>query len=497
MDPRLARVWILAALLLLHTAPGLRGQAPARVAASDSVAARRLTELVGAINSGSGAKMRSQFETAFILSPGQLQRGGLIDRMVAFYSSIYDRSRGFKVHDLQLVTPTEAAALLKSNLTGSWEAIAVRIEPEPPHRIVDVGAPSRELPLPASGVSVRTDAERVVALDEFMNRLTGADVFSGVVLLAKGDSVLFLKAYGEADKGLGRLNGTDTRFGLVSITKMFTAVAIAQLAEQGKLSFEDPLSKYLPSFRNREAVEKVQLKHLLSHTSGIPDYLRICQRVQPCPEHPRTLDDYLTRVELAQTDTLLFEPGTRWSYSNAGYVLLGKIIEIVSGQPYPDYVHEHVFHPAGMRDTDFFRPGLVPERLAKAYEKEFTDEGIRFREGGSAIAVTDVSSSEGGAYGTAEDLLRFALALRAEKLVSPQHLRLLTSPKPELGSPSYGYGVSLEPVEGITGHGGTGAGASNSLDMFLHSGHTAVVLSNYSYARTLPREYIWGLISDP
>jgi CubicO group peptidase (beta-lactamase class C family) len=488
---------MLAAVLLLHTAPELHGQqAPARVAASDSIAARRLTELVGAINSGSSATMRSLFRTAFILSPDQLQRGTL-DRMVAFYSALYDRSRGFEVHDLQLVAPTEAAALLQSNLTGSWESIGVRIEPEPPHRIADVGAPSRELPLPPSGVSARTDAERVPALDEFMNRVAGAKVFSGVVLLAKDDSVLFLKAYGEANKKLRLTNRTDTRFGLASITKMFTAVAIAQLVEQGKLSFEDPLSKYLPSFRNREAVEKVQLKHLLSHTSGIPDYLRICQRVQPCPAHPRTLDDYLTRVELAQADTLMFEPGTRWAYSNASYVLLGKIVEIVSGQPYPDYVREHVFRPAGMRDTDFFQAGPVPERLAKGYEKEFTDEGVRFREGGSAITVTDVGSSEGGAYGTAEDLLRFALALRAGKLVGPQYVRLLASPKPELKSPSYGYGVSLEPAEGIAGHGGTGAGASTSLDMFLHSGHTAVVLSNYSYARTLPREHVWRLIPDP
>ena len=491
----LAHIWMLTAMLLLHTAPELHGQqAPARVAASDSIAARRLTGLIEAINSGSSAKMRSHFETAFILSPDQLRRGTL-DRMVAFYSSIYDRSRGLEVHDLQLVTPTEAAALLQSSLTGSWEAMAVRVEPKPPHRIVDVGAPSRELPLPLSGVSTRTDSERAQALDDFMERVAGANVFSGVVLLAKDDSVIFSKGYGDADRERRLPNQTDTRFALVSISKMFAAVAVAQLVEQGKLSFDDPLSKYLPNFRNREAVEKVRVKHLLSHTSGIPDYLRICRRVQPCPEHPRRLDDYLTQVELAQADTLMFEPGTRWAYNNAGYVLLGKIVEIVSGRPYPDYVREHVFRPSGMRDTDFFQPDSIPGRLAYRYEKEFTDEGVRFREAGSAL--TEVGGPEGGAYGTAEDLLRFALALRSGKLLGPEYVRLLTSPKPELGSPSYGYGISLEPAEGIIGHGGIWAGASNGLDMFLHSGHTAVVLSNYSYARTLPREHIWGLIPDP
>jgi CubicO group peptidase (beta-lactamase class C family) len=191
----------------------------------------------------------------------------------------------------------------------------------------------------------------------------------------------------------------------------------------------------------------------------------------------RTVDDML---KLAQDEKLAFEPGARWAYSNTGMLVLGKVIEKASGQNYYDYIRENISKPAGMINSDCYELDRVNPNLAVGYQKEFTDSGVRFRNNVFDHVIR--GGPAGGGYSTVEDLLRFDLALRSHKLVGAEYTKLLLSAKPELNSPSYGYGFGIDNERRIAGHSGGFPGISSNLDMFLESGYTAVVMSNYGGA---------------
>lgn len=457
------------ALLALLTATGLAAQQPSQVDTTGP-AARRATELVRLIDTGDRAAARKYAQHSY--APQFLTMAPM-DVHLGHISRLHDQTRGVELHGFQQATATEATALLKSKLTGGWQALFVQVEPEPPHRIAGLGLRRPQPPADAQLDREMTDAERVRELETFVDRLAGADAFSGAVLLARHGKPLFQKAYGQASKEFGVPNRVDTKFNLGSMNKMFTAVAIAQLAEQGKLSFEDPLSKFLPDFPDAETASKIRIKHLLTHTSGLGSYFNQQFR-ESSRARWRTVDDMM---QLARGDSAAFEPGTRSAYSNTGFLVLGKVIEKVTGQSYYDYVRENIFRPAGMTSTDSYELDRVTPNLALGYEKEFTDQGVSFRNNLFQHVIR--GGPAGGGYSTVEDLLRFDQALRANKLVGPEYVQLLLSAKPELHSARYGYGFGVDPERGIAGHSGGFPGISSNLDMFLGSGYTAVVLSNY------------------
>jgi CubicO group peptidase (beta-lactamase class C family) len=310
-------------------------------------------------------------------------------------------------------------------------------------------------------------------MNEYLKRLVDADVFSGTVLLAKDGKPVFEAAYGIANKDFNAPIKLDTKFNLGSMNKMFTAVAVAQLVEKGKLSFDDPLSKFIPDFPDAESAKKIKIKHLLSHTAGLGGYFT--KRYQDTSRaNLRTVDDMMALAK--QDEKLLFEPGTKWQYSNTGMLVLGKVIEIVSGQSYFDYVRENIYKRAGMINTDSYELDKVNPNLAIGYDKEFTKNGIVFSN--NIFAHVMRGGPQGGGFSTVEDLLKFDQALRSGKLISREMFNTLTAPKPELNSPNYGYG--FEVGDGEAGHGGGFTGINSNLTMFLKSGWTAIVMSNYS-----------------
>ena len=203
--------------------------------------------------------------------------------------------------------------------------------------------------------------------------------FSGVVLVGRGDEILTVQAYGLADGAADRANTIDTRFNLGSINKTFTALAIAQLIQRGRLSLDDVLAKHLPEYPNREAAAKITIRNLITHRSGIATFMRLDFG------DATSLADLVKHVGAAPQS---FEPGARQEYSNGGYVVLGRVVEVVSGQSYDDYVANHIYKPAGMTRTSFVEPGAS-------------------RRGNPA----------GGGYSTAADLFNFARALRTGKLL--------------------------------------------------------------------------------
>jgi CubicO group peptidase (beta-lactamase class C family) len=460
---------VCATLLLLCFSAAVQAQPP-QPAAPQTPAARRVTELVNVINSADAAAVKTFIEQTYGGELGQMPMSAHLN----FIAWLRDQTRGVTLHGVPEGSATEATALLNSKLTGDWMGLKVTVEADAPHRITDIDLRPSKSPSGERTARKLTDAERARELKAYVQKLAEADVFSGAVLLAKDGKVLFEKAYGEANKDFHAANRTDTKFNLGSMNKMFTAVAIAQLAERGKLSLEDPLAKFLPEFPTKEAAQKIQLKHLLTHTSGLGSYFNK-KFMESSRARFRTVDDMM---KLAEGETLAFEPGTKWAYSNTGMLVLGAVIERVTGQSYFDYVRENIYKPAGMTNTDAYELDLVNPNLAVGYQKEFNDDGtIRFRNNIFQHVIR--GGPAGGGYSTVGDLLKFDRALRTNKLVGAEYVRQLLSAKPELNSPEYGYGFSVDTKKRIVGHSGGFSGISSNLDMFLDSGYTAIVMSNY------------------
>jgi CubicO group peptidase (beta-lactamase class C family) len=343
-----------------------------------------------------------------------------------------------------------------------------------------------------------TDAQLVTALRAQLDQLSAADAFSGSVLVAKNGKVLFENAYGFADHAFSVPNKVDTKFNLGSMGKMFTAVAILQLAEQGKLSLSDTLIKLVPDYPDKDIAGKITVYQLLTHTSGLADMFN--EKFFNTPKDRfATIEAHLP---LFTGKPLLFEPGTKWSYSNAGFIVLGLVIQRVSGQSYYDYVREHVFKPTGMMNTDNFRPHDDVANLAVGYTASAgASRGAFNLPGGSSSSprITNIDflqpgASAGGGYSTVEDLFRFAQALQGHKLLSREFTDLqMTGKVPTTrGTAKYAFGMIEDVVNGvrIVGHGGGGPGINSNLDMYPDTGYVVAVMSNYDGAADLLKDRI-------
>ncbi|MBS4016200.1 MAG: beta-lactamase family protein [Candidatus Latescibacteria bacterium] len=262
-----------------------------------------------------------------------------------------------------------------------------------------------------SGIAYAVDSEKVVEnTTAFLETLNVQNKFTGAMLIAKDGVPIFTKAYGLANRSFNVPNQIDTKFNLASINKMFTSVAILQLVEAGKISLNDKIIKYIPDYTNQKAANEVTIHQLLTHTSGLGE-----PRME---EFNRISKDLLRKVEdylpLFSNESLSFKPGSKYSYSTSGYMVLGLIIEKVSGQSYFDYVKEHIYQPAGMVNTDAYENDYVVPNLAIGYTALSARPGevknnlfMHLVKGGPA----------GGAYSTVEDLLRFSNALLSNKLL--------------------------------------------------------------------------------
>jgi len=303
------------------------------------------------------------------------------------------------------------------------------------------------------------------ALSAYAEELAGEDQFSGAVLVARHGKVLLQKAWGLANREAGTPNTPDTKFRIGSMNKMFTAVATLQLVEAGKLALDDPIGKHLPGYPNREAAAKVTVRHLLTHTGGTGDIFGL-----EFERNRLALREHSDYVKLFGSRGLTHEPGARQEYSNYGFVLLGAIIEKVSGVSYYEYVRSKVFRPAGMTSTD-----SLPET------EDVPGRAVGYMRSGSAwVPNTETlpwrGTSAGGGYSTVGDLLRFAQALESGKLISQAMLAEATRPQRE----HYGYGFMVQgegPSRGY-GHDGGAPGMNGALRVFPQRGYVVVSLSN-------------------
>jgi D-alanyl-D-alanine carboxypeptidase len=324
--------------------------------------------------------------------------------------------------------------------------------------------------------------EFVQELDAYLETNTKKDIFSGVVLVAREGKPVFKKAYGMADRERNLPNQLNTKFCIGSMGKMFTAVSIVQLVEQGKLSYDDLIGKYLGAdWILHEVGEKAKISHLLSHTSGIAEFLDDEFYKLEAGTY-RRLED---RKPIVKEKSLTFEPGTRWAYCNIGFILLAAIIEKVTSRNYSDYIKEHIFDPAGMDNTfDSYRKKTL-SNLALGYDI-VQEEGKAIWRKTGFFGKNDGTPS-GGGYSTVYDLLNFSKALRTDLLISSESKELLMSIKARSSSIDleYGYGFiiwSSQKLGRVVGHGGAAPGVSSNFRMFVDTGYTMIILSNYSEA---------------
>jgi D-alanyl-D-alanine carboxypeptidase len=316
-----------------------------------------------------------------------------------------------------------------------------------------------------------SDSELVSAVKGEAEKRAAADRFAGTVLVGKNGKAIFTGAYGLADRKSGTPNKLDTRFRNGSMNKMFTAVAIMTLVQAGKVSLDAPLGTYLKDYPNKSVASKVTVHHLLTHTGGTGDIFG-----PDFTAHRLELKTHQDYLNLYGKRDLQFEPGSRWAYSNYGFVLLGAIIEKVSGQSYYDYVRDHVYRPAGMTSTGSEPENTRVERRSTGYTKppgrrawEPNDETLPYR-----------GTAAGGGYSTVEDLFRFANALTGHKLLDARHTELLTTGKVDAFGARYAYGFIDRTTDGVRsiGHGGGAPGMNGDLLIFPGSGYVVAVLAN-------------------
>ena len=318
-----------------------------------------------------------------------------------------------------------------------------------------------------------TVQEAMAALDTQAIQLAQQDKFSGALLLAHGGKVLLEKAYGWADRDRHLRNTINTKFRIGSMNKMFTATAILQLVSEGKVQLGAPVGKYLPDYPNPTVAQRVTVRQLLTHTGGTGDIFT--------PEYEkhrldlRNLADY---VYFYGGRGVAFEPGSQWGYSNYGFILLGRMVEKVSGVSYYQYVREHIFKPLGMHDTD---------SLPESENVSQRSVGYTARQGAwvnNADTLPWRGTSAGGGYSTGGDLYRFAHGLCRGKLMSRGLFDEMTSKQVTDASmpPNSGYGFGLHVAEGPPGkhfgHGGGAPGMNGELEIYSRTDTIVVVLAN-------------------
>ncbi|HEY6916977.1 MAG TPA: serine hydrolase domain-containing protein [Allosphingosinicella sp.] len=316
----------------------------------------------------------------------------------------------------------------------------------------------------------------------------GHDDFSGVARVERGRRIVYQQAAGFADRAAGRPNSMETPFGIASMGKMFTTAAIAQLMDAGRLTLETRLADVLPDYPNREAARAITIGQLLSHSAGLGGFFDrpgvIGARFQTATEALKFFAD----------QPLAFTPGSRFDYSNEGFIVLGAVIERLTGRSYYDHVRRALFEPLGMANTGYMsRDSKVPIATGYAFaENDPLGFGERFPAPRPASPPPGYTgTSAGGAYSTAADLARFLKALRAGRIMRPATARLLIAPP--LPDTNYGYGLEVESHEGRTfvGHGGSDtSGMEGAAFIDWDRGDLYVLLGNYAppYGQILARD---------
>lgn len=352
-----------------------------------------------------------------------------------------------------------------------WRDLQFRVEEKAPHRLTQlafIAEVAEPVYLPNGPVE---DASTLEWLEGYIDRLAADAGLSGAVLLAKGSKPVVERYFGFADASQQHAVTRETRFGMASGSKMFTALAAARLVEDGKLAWDDTLAKFFPKWPDADFARKVTLHHLLSHTSGIREYWdEEFHKIRHTITGTSGLLPWIMKAGVA------FEPGLRAEYSNSNFALAGLVVEKASGTDFYTRVQDDVLAKAGMTRSGYEVRRENDPRQAQALVRSSKKwEAVPVSPGGRGTAA-------GGANTTPEDMLRFSRALLSGKTVRAETLRRMTSPKPgrEASALEYGYGFELHTQGGVGsyGHDGQASGANFAFRYFPREDLTLVLVSN-------------------
>ncbi|HEY6266817.1 MAG TPA: serine hydrolase domain-containing protein [Candidatus Acidoferrum sp.] len=424
-------------------------------------AGEQFSAWLAALNSGDRAKMEE------IL--GHFKDRG--EREVNGMMGFRQRTGGFDLKKIEETSPLRISGLLQERDSDQFARFTMDVEAEAPHKITrfDLNAIPRPVEFPVERMS---QSELLAALRDKLEKDSAADKFAGAVIVAKDRKVIFKGAYGLADREKKIPNTLETKFRIGSMNKMFTATSILQLVQAGKIALTDPTEKYITDYPNKEVASKVTIQQLLTHTGGTGDIFG--PEFEAHRKDLKTLQDY---VNLYGKRGLEFEPGSRWEYSNYGFLLLGLVVERVSGKSYYDYVSENVYGPAGMTASG----SLTEDQMVANRSIGYTHFG-----GSGLQPNTDTlpyrGTSAGGGYSTVEDLLKFANAVTYHKVLDAKNTELLTTGKvnTERGV-KYAFGFMDDDTDATMrhfGHGGGAPGMNGDLEIYPQSGYVIAVLSN-------------------
>ena len=437
----------------------------------------RALEVLDVVNSGDPERVKRLVEDSMA---GPFQTDVPLGAHLQVFEETHRTSGRLAPNAARTYTPprpdTEGVLIVWNELEAEWRAIVVTVEPGSPHRITDLRFAGARRPTGVPPEPELDEAGVAQELRAYVERMAKADQFSGTVLLARNGKPLLTMATGIANRDFDVPITIGTKFNLGSMNKMFTGCAAMKLVEQGKLSLDDPIAKYLDdSWLPQVDKTKVRVKHLLTHTSGLGSYFN-----ETYANSSRLLFRHVEDYKpLVAGETLAFEPGEQWSYSNTGMLIAGAVIEQASGVDYFEFVRREITGPAGMTSTDCYELDRVNHNLAVGYERQSTPDGVVWRN--NIFDHVMRGGPAGGGYSTVQDLLRFDQALRASAFLSQSSVQTLLTPRPDLHSPEYalGFGADEGPWGRRVGHSGGFVGISSILDMYLDTGWTVAVMSNY------------------
>ena len=456
------------------------GQPPAsaRVGLRDTPAGRALAEWLAVYNLGDADSAEAFAARRYTAAELRDRPAADIARGQRLWRMNYGRMTIARVDSS---APHTIEALVREEGVDAFGKVFVEVDTARPHGIGGVWLiPFVRPPAELAPAAPATDLAMAAALERTIAGLAERDVFSGVVLVSRRGRPLVLRAVGAARRDPHIPNTPETRFELASLSKLFTAVAIGQLVEQGKLSFESTVLDALPDYPNRETGRRITVHHLLTHTSGLPDFYRN-GKIRQYEDSIRSLRDFWRTFVL---DSLWSAPGARHDYSNSNYIVLGSIVEHLSGLGFEDYVRRHIFEPAGMSSTCYCEPGAP--RYATPHSRYTTGFGPSRRSSPDRwIAVPPAAkrpgAPAGGGISTVGDLARFAEALLEHRLLGPAITERVLAPRVPMedgGQRAYGFESYDWYGTRFVGHGGNFWGVMTQLDIYRESGHVVIVLAN-------------------
>lgn len=439
-----------------------------------------LQEFIQSVNSGSQENWQNFCEK----QRRKTDDDERVSRRVGLLDFVYNDLGGIELYSITNSSALQLEAVVKGLQPSGvmdYAQITIQLDSIPPHKWELVGVGPADDPTEVFPEGELTAEKIKKYMDGVVKKYANREQFSGTVLIARNGEILYTNVIGEANKRYHVPNKLDTKFNLGSMNKMFTGVATAQLVQNGKLSFNDTVGKHLPDYPNEDVKNKVTIHHLLTHTSGTGDYWE-----ELFSSNWWEIKTVQQLADLTAKNTIEFEPGERFSYSNAGPVILGLIIERISGMSYDEYIRQNITGPAGMINTDCYEVDEPVENLAFGYSKTDYQGNRTERWYNNLFMHAAKGGPAGGGYSTVEDLYRFAQALLSYTLLDKKHFEIVTSGKINMfkgfDEEKYSYLFTERKIgdERIIGHGGGAPGINADLAIYMNSGYIVAVMSNYS-----------------